>query len=46
MGSFLLTTADFHSIARMLHAETGIALHEGKATLLYSRLGKRPARAR
>jgi chemotaxis protein methyltransferase CheR len=40
-GEFLLTTADFHAIARMLHAETGIALHEGKATLLYSRLGKR-----
>ncbi len=40
-GEFLLTTADFHTIARMLHEETGIALHEGKATLLYSRLGKR-----
>ena len=40
-GEFLLTAADFHSIARMLHAETGITLHEGKATLLYSRLGKR-----
>ncbi len=25
----------------MLHDETGITLHEGKATLLYSRLGKR-----
>ncbi len=40
-GEFLLTTADFHSIATLLHAETGITLHEGKATLLYSRLGKR-----
>ena len=40
-GEFLLTVADFHSIAQMLHAETGITLHEGKATLLYSRLGKR-----
>lgn len=40
-GEFLLTPADFAAIARLLHEETGIALHEGKATLLYSRLGKR-----
>ncbi len=40
-GEFLLTAADFHSIARLLHDETGITMHEGKATLLYSRLGKR-----
>jgi chemotaxis protein methyltransferase CheR len=40
-GEFLLTTADFNAIAKMLHAETGITLHEGKATLMYSRLGKR-----
>ncbi len=40
-GEFLLTAADFQSIARLLHDETGITLHEGKATLLYSRLGKR-----
>ncbi len=40
-GEFLLTSKDFHSISGMLLAETGIALHEGKATLLYSRLGKR-----
>ena len=40
-GEFLLTAADFDAIARLLHAETGITLHEGKATLMYSRLGKR-----
>ena len=40
-GEFLLTAADFSAIARLLHDETGITLHEGKATLLYSRLGKR-----
>ena len=40
-GEFLLTTADFNTIAKMLHAETGITLNEGKATLMYSRLGKR-----
>ena len=40
-GEFLLTAADFHAIARLLHEETGITMPEGKATLLYSRLGKR-----
>ena len=40
-GEFLLTEDDFLTIANMLQAETGITLHEGKATLLYSRLGKR-----
>ncbi len=40
-GEFLLTEGDFLKIANMLQAETGITLHEGKATLLYSRLGKR-----
>jgi chemotaxis protein methyltransferase CheR len=40
-GEFLLTQADFLKIANMLQSETGITLHEGKATLLYSRLGKR-----
>ncbi len=40
-GEFLLTANDFNAIARLLHDETGITLHEGKATLLYSRLGKR-----
>lgn len=40
-GEFLLTERDFRTIATMLHTETGIVLHEGKATLLYSRLGKR-----
>jgi chemotaxis protein methyltransferase CheR len=40
-GEFLLTAADFTALAGMLHADTGITLHEGKATLLYSRLAKR-----
>ena len=40
-GEFILTHSDFRMIACMLQAETGIALHDGKATLLYSRLGKR-----
>jgi chemotaxis protein methyltransferase CheR len=40
-GEFLLTAADFKTLAAMLHADTGITLHEGKATLLYSRLAKR-----
>ena len=40
-GEFLLTTGDFHQLADLLHADTGITLHEGKATLLYSRLAKR-----
>ena len=40
-GEFVLTHSDFRSISEMLHAETGITLHDGKATLLYSRLGKR-----
>ena len=40
-GEFVLTPSDFRMIAGLLQVETGIALHEGKATLLYSRLGKR-----
>ena len=40
-GEFKLTLGDFTSLAGMLHADTGITLHEGKATLLYSRLAKR-----
>jgi chemotaxis protein methyltransferase CheR len=40
-GEFTLTTEDFRSIAATLHAEAGIALHESKATLVYSRLAKR-----
>ena len=40
-GEFLLTTGDFRHLADLLHADTGITLHEGKATLLYSRLAKR-----
>ncbi len=40
-GEFTLTSDDFRSLAGLLHADTGITLHEGKATLLYSRLAKR-----
>ena len=40
-GEFLLTMEDFHVIAAILLAESGIVLNEAKATLLYSRLGKR-----
>lgn len=40
-GEFTLTLRDFTQLAGMLHADTGIILHEGKATLLYSRLAKR-----
>jgi chemotaxis protein methyltransferase CheR len=40
-GEFTLTTEDFRNIAATLHAEAGIALHESKATLVYSRLAKR-----
>ncbi len=40
-GEFVLTAGDFSHLAAMLHSETGITLHEGKATLLYSRLAKR-----
>ena len=40
-GEFTLTAEDFRSIAATLHAEAGIALHESKATLVYSRLAKR-----
>lgn len=40
-GEFTLTAEDFRRIAATLHAEAGIALHESKATLVYSRLAKR-----
>ena len=40
-GEFVLMPGDFRMISDLLQAETGISLHEGKATLLYSRLGKR-----
>ena len=40
-GEFALTMGDFTNLAAMLHSDTGITLHEGKATLLYSRLAKR-----
>lgn len=40
-GEFLLTADDFRRIAHILHSHAGIALHEGKAALVYSRLAKR-----
>jgi len=40
-GEFLLTTDDFRKIAHILHSHAGIALNEGKAALVYSRLAKR-----
>ena len=40
-GEFALTAEDFRHIAHVLHAHAGIALGEGKAALVYSRLAKR-----
>jgi chemotaxis protein methyltransferase CheR len=40
-GEFAFTEADFRKIAAMLHGDSGIALPESKATLVYSRLAKR-----
>jgi chemotaxis protein methyltransferase CheR len=40
-GEFPFTADDFRRIAATLHAAAGIALHESKATLVYSRLAKR-----
>ena len=40
-GEFALTAADFRAIADVLHETSGIALHESKAALVYSRLAKR-----
>lgn len=40
-GEFVFTAEDFRHIAETLHAHAGIALSEGKAALVYSRLAKR-----
>jgi len=40
-GEFPFTAADFAKIAALVHGECGIVLHEGKASLVYSRLTKR-----
>jgi chemotaxis protein methyltransferase CheR len=40
-GEFAFTEGDFRKIAAMVHGDAGIALHETKATLVYSRLAKR-----
>ena len=40
-GEFALTAEDFRHIAQILHSHAGIALGEGKAALVYSRLAKR-----
>jgi chemotaxis protein methyltransferase CheR len=40
-GEFHLSTADFNTIAKIIHAEAGIALAENKGHLVYSRLAKR-----
>ncbi|CAN7541362.1 protein-glutamate O-methyltransferase [Phenylobacterium sp. LjRoot164] len=40
-GEFLFTEDDFKKIANILHSHAGIALAEGKAALVYSRLAKR-----
>ena len=40
-GEFVFTAEDFRHIASLLHAHSGIALSEGKAALVYSRLAKR-----
>ena len=40
-GDYVLRPADFARIAELLHTEAGIYLPESKATLVYSRLGKR-----
>lgn len=40
-GEFALTAEDFRHIAHVLHNHAGIALGEGKAALVYSRLAKR-----
>lgn len=40
-GEFALTAEDFRHIAQVLHSHAGIALGEGKAALVYSRLAKR-----
>lgn len=40
-GEFVFTAEDFRLIAQILHGHAGIALSEGKAALVYSRLAKR-----
>ena len=40
-GEFAFTAEDFRHIAEILHSHAGIALNEGKAALVYSRLAKR-----
>lgn len=40
-GEFAFTAEDFRQIAQVLHAHAGIALNDGKAALVYSRLAKR-----
>ena len=40
-GEFHFTAEDFQKIAQILHSYAGIALGEGKAALVYSRLAKR-----
>jgi chemotaxis protein methyltransferase CheR len=40
-GEFVFTAEDFRHIAQILHSHAGIALNEGKAALVYSRLAKR-----
>ena len=40
-GEFVFTAEDFRQIAQTLHSHAGIALNEGKAALVYSRLAKR-----
>lgn len=40
-GEFVFTAEDFRRIAEILHSYAGIALNEGKAALVYSRLAKR-----
>lgn len=40
-GEFPFTAEDFRKIAQILHSYAGIALADGKAALVYSRLAKR-----
>ena len=40
-GEFVFTAEDFRHIAEILHSYAGIAVNEGKAALVYSRLAKR-----
>ena len=40
-GEFAFTWADFHFLADLVRAESGIVLAEAKANLVYSRLSKR-----